>query len=355
MSALREFTFPGISTRVIFGSGTIAQAGHEIERLNHKKALILSTAHQKSEAQALAAQLGALSAGVFAGAVMHTPTDVTETALAAFKASGATAIVALGGGSTTGLGKAIALRSGADQIVIPTTYAGSEMTDILGETENGAKTTKRDAAIRPETVIYDVNLTLTLPVAMTVTSALNAIAHGVEALYAPDRNPVIEQMCLAAFRSFSDALPVVMKDPSNLQARGQVLCGAWLCSIALGYVSMALHHKLCHVLGGSFGMPHAETHAVMISHSTAFNAVAVPELLKPIGDIFGGSPGGGLYDFAKSLSAPMSLAELGFAETDIDKAADIATLNPYTNPRPFGRDEIRALLQDAWSGERPRT
>ncbi len=354
MSAIREFTFPGISTRVIFGRGTIAQTRYEIERLNHKKALILSTPHQKAEAEALAAELGGLSAGVFAGAVMHTPTDVTQTALAAFKASGATAVVSLGGGSTTGLGKAIALRSGADQIVIPTTYAGSEMTDILGETANGAKTTKRDAAIRPETVIYDVDLTLTLPVTMTVTSALNAIAHGVEALYAPDRNPIIEQMCIAAFQSFSQALPVVVKDPSNIEARGQVLYGAWLCSTALGYVSMALHHKLCHVLGGSFGMPHAETHAVMIPHTAAFNAVAVPELLKPMSDIFGGSPGGGLYDFAKSLGAPTSLAELGFAEADIDKAADIATLSPYTNPRPFGHDEIRALLHDAWSGERPR-
>lgn len=354
MSAIREFTFPGISTRVVFGRGTIAQTKHEIERLNHKKALILSTPHQKPEADALAKQLGEFSAGVFAGAVMHTPTDITEIALAAFKASGATAIIALGGGSTTGLGKAIALRSGADQIVVPTTYAGSEMTDILGETESGAKTTKRDLAIRPETVIYDVDLTLTLPVGMTVTSALNAIAHGVEALYAPDRNPIIEQMCIAAFQSFSRALPVLVKDPSNIKARAEVLYGAWLCSTALGYVSMALHHKLCHVLGGSFGMPHAETHAVMIPHTTAFNAVAVPELLKPLSDIFGGRPGGGLYDFAKSLGAPMSLAELGFAAFDLDKAAYLATLNPYTNPRPFGRDEIRALLQDAWSGERPR-
>jgi maleylacetate reductase len=355
MSNVRNFTFPGISTRVIFGRGTIAQVGPEIERLNHKKVLVLSTPHQKAEAAALAGQLSGLCVGVFAGAVMHTPTDVTETALAAFKASGATAVVALGGGSTTGLGKAIALRSGADQIVIPTTYAGSEMTDILGETADGQKITKRDAAIRPETVIYDVDLTLTLPVAMTVTSALNAIAHGVEALYAPDRNPVIEQMCIEAFKAFSRSLPVVVKRPSDADARSYVLYGAWLCSTALGYVSMALHHKLCHVLGGSFGMPHAETHAVMIPHTTAFNAVAVSDLLKPLGDIFGGKPGEALHDFAHSLGAPLSLSEIGFAEADLDKAADLATRNPYTNPRNFGRDDIRALLQDAFDGRRPKS
>jgi maleylacetate reductase len=350
MNAIRDFAFPGIATRVVFGRGTIAQTGIEIERLGHLKAIILSTPHQKAEAEALAASLGSLSAGVFAGAAMHTPNDVTETALAAFKSSRATAVVSLGGGSTTGLGKAIAMRTGADQIVIPTTYAGSEMTDILGETADGEKTTRRDAAIRPETVIYDVDLTLTLPIEMTVTSSLNAIAHGIEALYAPDRNPIIEQMCISAFASFAQALPIVVKDPLNVEARGHVLYGAWLCSTALGYVSMALHHKLCHTLGGSFGLPHAETHAVMIPHVTAFNAVAVPELLKPIRDIFGSS----LYDFADMLGAPMSLRALGLAESDLDRAAEIATRNPYANPRPFGRDDIRALLQDAWSGQRPK-
>jgi maleylacetate reductase len=349
MSVLHDFTFPGISTRVVFGRGSIAQTLSEIERLGHKKVLTLSTVHQKADAERLANQLGSASAGVFAGAVMHTPVDVTKLALSAFKSSNATAVVSLGGGSTIGLGKAIAMRTGADQIVIPTTYAGSEMTDILGETAGGEKTTKRDAAIRPETVIYDVDLTLTLPIDMTVTSALNAIAHGVEALYAPDRNPIIEQMCLAAFKSFAKALPVVIKDPLNTEARSHVLYAAWLCSTALGYVSMSLHHKLCHVLGGSFGLPHAETHSVMIPHVTAFNAVAVPEILNPVSEIFGGS----LYDFALDLGAPMSLRSLGLAESDLDTAAEIATRNPYANPRPFGRDEIRALLQNAWSGTRP--
>jgi maleylacetate reductase len=351
MNSIGNFTFPGISTRVIFGQGTLGQAAPEVERLGHKKALVLSTPHQRSDAQKLHARLGLLSAGVFDGAVMHTPTDVTEQALTAFNSSGATCVVALGGGSTTGLGKAIALRTGADQIVIPTTYAGSEMTDILGETANGEKTTKRDPAIRPETVIYDVDLSLTLPVAMTVASALNAVAHGVEALYAPDRNPIIEQMCLAAFRSFAEALPVVVDDPINAEARRQILYGAWLCSTALGYVSMSLHHKLCHTLGGSFGLPHAETHAVMIPHVTAFNAGAVPQLLAPVQAIFGGS----LYDFAESLGSPMSLKALGLAEADLDKAAEITTRNAYANPRTFDFNDIRALLQDAWSGHRPDT
>lgn len=350
---MRDFTFPGLVTRVVFGSGTLRQVGDEVTHLGHSRALVLSTPHQKPEADALAASLGALNAGVFAGAAMHTPTDVTEAAMAAFTASGATAVVSLGGGSTTGLGKAIALRSGADQVVIPTTYAGSEMTDILGETANGQKTTRRDPAIRPEVVIYDVDLTMTLPVALTVTSGLNALAHAMEALYAPDRNPIIELMCRDALLAFNDGLPVLVRDPLDREARARVLYGAWLCSTALGYVTMALHHKLAHVLGGSFNTPHADTHAILLPHTAAFNAVSVPDLLAPVTQTFGSGPGAGLWDFAKKVGAPMRLSDLGLTEADLDRAADIAVQNPYANPRPFDRDAIRTLLQAAYTGQRP--
>jgi maleylacetate reductase len=350
---MQSFTFPGLTTRVIFGSGTLDHVADEVGRLGHVRALVLTTPHQKAQGAALADRLGALSAGVFAGAAMHTPVEVTETALAAFRDSGATCVVSLGGGSTTGLGKAIATRTGADQVVIPTTYAGSEMTDILGETAAGAKTTRRDASIRPETVIYDVDLTLTLPVGLTVTSALNAIAHAAEAFYAPDRNPIIELMCRDALAAFRSGLPVLVADPSNRPARAQALYAAWLCSTALGYVSMALHHKLAHVLGGSFGTPHAETHAILLPHTVGFNAAAVPDLLRPVADAFGGEAGGGLWDFGKSLGAPLALRDLGLTEADLDKAARIAVANPYSNPRPFTESDIRGLLQAAWEGRRP--
>ncbi len=350
---IREFTHPALTTRVVFGAGTIAQVGDEVGRLGHSRALVLSTPHQKDDADRLAAQLGPLAAGVFAGAVMHTPVEVTDAAIDAFRASGADCVVSLGGGSTTGLGKAIATRTGADQVVIPTTYAGSEMTDILGETAGGEKTTRRDPSIRPETVVYDVDLTLTLPFAMTVTSAMNAIAHAMEALYAPDRSPVIELMCRDALPAFRDSLPRLQSEPTDREARAEALYAAWCCSTALGYVSMALHHKLAHVLGGSFNTPHAETHAILLPHTTAFNAVAVPDLLAPVAQVFGGPPGAGLWDFAASVGAPMRLRDLGLTEADLDRAADIAVRNPYANPRPFGRDDIRNLLQAAFEGRRP--
>ena len=351
---MESFVFPGLTTRVIFGSGTIARTADEVRRLGHEKALLLSTPQQKADAERLAGSLGNLAAGVFAGATMHTPVDVTEQAIRAFEASGASSVVSLGGGSTTGLGKAIAMRTGADQIVIPTTYAGSEMTDILGETARGEKTTRRSPDIRPETVIYDVDLTLSLPVGLTITSAMNAIAHAMEAFYAPDRNPVVELMCRDAMVAFRDSIPRLIEDPRDAAARGRALYAAWCCSTALGSVSMALHHKLAHVFGGSFDMPHAETHAILLPYTTAFNETAVPDLLEPIAAAFGGgSAGGGLWDFARRIGSPTRLQDIGIKESDLDRAAAIAVKNAYQNPRPIDAGAIRELLQAAWEGRRP--
>lgn len=355
MSGSCAFVFPGITTKVIFGHGTLAQVGDAVQSLGRGKALVLSTPQQADQAQAVADRLGDMAAGLFTEATMHTPVDVTDRALAAYQASGADCVVAIGGGSTTGLGKAIALRTGADQVAIPTTYAGSEMTDILGETDKGEKTTRRDPAIRPELVIYDVDLTLGLPISVTVTSALNAIAHAIEGLYAADANPITDMMALDAIRAFKSGLPAVITDPADNNARAEVLYGAWLGSTVLGSVAMALHHKLCHVLGGSFGLPHAETHAIMLPHTAGFNAVAVPDKLAPVADLLGGHVGGGLWDFAAGLGAPLRLSDLGLQEADLDRAAEIATRAPYANPRSFTRADITTILTDAWRGTRPVT
>jgi maleylacetate reductase len=220
------FVFPGLMTRVVFEEGTIAQTGEEVHRLGRSRVLVLASPRQRQEMEALRQSLGPLMAGVFTGAAMHTPVEVTDQALAAFRDADADCVVSLGGGSTMGLSKAIAARTGADQVVLPTTYAGSEMTDILGETKGGEKTTRRDPSIRPEVVIYDVDLTLPLPLALTVTSALNAIAHVMEALYASDRNPVIELMARAALPAFRDALPRLAKDPQDPEARADALYAA---------------------------------------------------------------------------------------------------------------------------------
>ena len=347
------FTASFHPARIIFGPGTLAQVADEIAGQGCARALVLSTPFQKADAEALAASLGAQAAGVFAEAAMHTPVDVTNHALEAYQAAGADCVVALGGGSTIGLGKALAYQTDCPQIVVATTYAGSEVTPILGQTENGLKTTIRDAKVLPEVVIYDAQLTLGLPVPMSVTSGLNAIAHSIEALYAQDRNPVTSMQAVEGTRALRDALPVIVADPLNEAARSEALYGSWLCGAVLGSVGMSLHHKLCHTLGGSFDTPHSETHAVLIPHTAAYNAEAAQDALSPAAELFGGEIGGGLWDFAKSLGAPLALKDLGLSESDLDRAAEIATQNPYWNPRPIEQDAIRALLQDAWAGNRP--
>ena len=274
---------------------------------------------------------------------------------------GIDATLAIGGGSTTGLGKAIALRTDLPQIVVPTTYAGSEMTPILGETEGGRKTTRP----RPEDSFqkshHDPALTLSLPPGLSATSGMNAIAHAVEALYAQDRNPIVSLMSEDAIRGAGGRrCPVVTRDPNDREARERALYGAWLCGVALGTVGMALHHKLCHVLGGSFDLPHAETHAVVLPHAVAFNAPAAPEAIAAIERALGeralggqGPAALGLCRLAERIGAPVALKDIGMPYDGIDPAADQAVANPYWNPRPIEREAIRALIDDAWHGRQP--
>jgi maleylacetate reductase len=349
-----SFTFENLPCRVVFGSGTLSAAAAEIARLGGKRALVLTTPQQEAEGRKLGSSLGALFAGSFPGATMHTPVEVTEQALAAMKACDADCVVSLGGGSTTGLGKALALRTGVNQLCIPTTYAGSEMTPILGETKDGLKTTIRNTAVLPETVIYDVDLTLSLPAGLAATSGINAIAHAVEALYARDNNPVISLMAEEGIRALAKALPAIMEKAADRDARSQALYGAWLCGVCLGTVGMALHHKLCHTLGGTFDLPHAETHTIILSHAVAYNAPAAPEAMARIARAIGVNDAAqGLYDLARQLNAKLALRDLGMPESGIDKAADLAVTNAYWNPRPLERDAIRDLIVRAWSGTAP--
>jgi maleylacetate reductase len=352
--AIGAFVYQGSPQRIVFGAGTRSKIGEEAARLGMKRALVISTPEQKDQAETIARQAGDVVVATFPGARMHTPVDVTEAAMAVVRDKAIDGTIAIGGGSTTGLGKAIALRTGLDQIVVPTTYAGSEMTTILGETVGGEKKTIRDRKVLPETVIYDVELTLTLPVGLSTTSGFNAIAHSVEGLYARDGNPVLSLMAEEGIRALGAAFPRIAADPKGVEGRSDALYGAWLCGTVLAGTEMALHHKLCHVLGGSFDLPHAETHCVILPHVVAFNAAAVPQAMACASRALGGAdPAGRLFDLARDAGAPTALRDIGMPESGLDRAADLAVANPYWNPRPFGGDEIRALLDDAWHGRRP--
>jgi maleylacetate reductase len=356
--ATPPFVWTPLRTRVVFGAGALARLPDEVDALGVRRVLLLCTPGQQALAQRAATLLGARSVGVFAGARMHVPIESAREARAQAQALQADCAVAIGGGSTTGLGKAIALESGLAVVAVPTTYAGSEVTPIYGLTDAGVKKTGRDARVLPRTAIYDAELTLGLPWATTVASALNAMAHAAEGLYAPDGNPVSALMAEEGIRALAAALSALRADGRDLAARGDALYGAWLCGTVLGQVSMGLHHKLCHTLGGSFNLPHAELHAVLLPHALAYNAAAAPQAMARIAAALGGSEAPeqaprALQALARHLGAPLSLREIGMPADGLDRAAELAVQAAYPNPRPLQRDALRALLQRAFDGAAP--
>ncbi|KAG6879623.1 hypothetical protein C0992_000458 [Termitomyces sp. T32_za158] len=353
----QPFVYNALPSRVIFGTGTIVQVTREVLNLQCSRALVLTTPQQVEQGQAVKDILGNLCVGLYTNATMHTPTDVTEDAMHTTEELRADCVIAVGGGSTIGLGKAIALRTDLPQIVIPTTYAGSEATPIIGQTENGTKTTQKTLKVLPEVIIYDVNLTLSLPLKMSVTSGVNAIAHAVEALYSKEANPITDLLAQEGIKSIASALPTIMhaKDSESLlQARNTALYGAWACGTCLGSVGMSLHHKLCHTLGGTFNLPHAETHTVILPHAIAYNApFAMGGIAKVASSLGVMNAAQGVFDLAKGLGAPYSLKELGMREEDLERAAEIAIKSPYPNPAPLEKSKLLKLLRDAWAGNRP--
>jgi maleylacetate reductase len=285
---------------------------------------------------------------------MHVPVETAHAARQVARDRGADGCVAVGGGSTIGLGKAIALTHGLPIVAVPTTYAGSEMTPVWGLTDRGVKRTGRDSAVLPRSVVYDPELTLTLPVKMSVTSAMNALAHAVEGLYAPDASPIVSLMGEEGARAITEALPRIAANGKDLAARSRALYGSWLCGAVLGATTMSLHHKLCHVLGGSFDLPHAEVHTILLPHVVAFNAPASDAMRGALERVLATSdPAGALWELSRSLGAPTSLADIGMDERDLPKVVDAVLDAPYANPRKPDADDLRSLLNRAQSGERP--
>src|SRR3954468_17656847 len=356
---MKSFIYSNQPARVVFRAGALDQLAAEIDRLGVRRALVLSTPEQRASAEDVSRRLGSHSAGVYDRAVMHVPIETAQAARAKAKELNADCCVAIGGGSTIGLGKAIALTSELPILAIPTTFAGSEMTPIFGITEQGQKKTGRDPRVLPKTVIYDPLLTMSLPAHIAGPSGMNAIAHCVEALYAQDANPITSLMAEEGIRALASSLPTVVSKPDDVEARSEALYGAWLAGACLGNVGMALHHKLCHTVGGTFNLPHAETHAVILPHAVHYNFDAAPEAMARIARALGASGlaadgvAAALFRLARTLSVPLALRDIGMKMESLDEAARLALQNPYYNPRPLEYSAIRLLLQNAWEGKRP--
>jgi alcohol dehydrogenase class IV len=351
---MHDFVFDQPAYRVNFGAGSIEKLPDEVTRLGARRALVVSTPAELSFAEDAARRLGATAAGMFTEAVMHHPIEVVRRARERASQVDADCYVTIGGGTTTGTGKVIALETGMPVIAVPTTYAGSEMTPIYGITEAGVKKTGRDRRVLPRSVIYDPVLTLSLPPHVSGPSGMNAMAHCIEGLYAFDGNPIVTLMAAEAIRALARALPVVVREPGNLEARSDALYGAWLAGVVLGTTSMGIHHKLCHTLGGTFNLPHAEVHTVILPHATAYNRDAAPAPMRVAAEALGaGDAAQGIFDLIVQIGAPTNLRDIGMPAEGLDRAAALATQNQYPNPRPIEYGPIRELLDNAFHGRRP--
>lgn len=350
---MNPFVYQALPTRVVFGTGAFAQLPQEAARIG-QRLLVLSTPEQAGLASSAAELLGPRCADIYPKAVMHVPVEVAQAAVAHARALGIDGLVSVGGGSTTGLAKAIALETGLPILAVPTTYAGSEMTPIWGMTENGVKRTGKDMRVLPATALYDPELSMGLPAQLSGVSGLNAIAHCVEGLYSPEANPLVSIMAEEGIRALGAALPRIVADPGDVGARSDALYGAWLGGVVLGSVGMALHHKLCHTLGGTFNLPHAETHAIVLPHAAAYNAAAAPEAMRRVARALGVDDAPqGLFNLLAAIDAPRSLASLGMPEAGIDRAVELALTNPYYNPAPLAAAPLRRLIADAFAGNAP--
>jgi maleylacetate reductase len=336
------------ATRVVFAAGALTRVAAELDALDLGRPLVVTTPGRAGTLEPLIASLGARIAGVCDRAALHVPVDRVRSALEDVDRAGPDALLAVGGGSAIGLAKAVARERRLPIVAVPTTYAGSEMTGIWGVTDGDAKRTGRDPSVAPRLVVYDPVLTLSLPALTSAASGMNAIAHAVEALYAAAAGPVATAAAVDAIGVLALALPGVVAHPDDLTARTAALRGAHAAGVALNLAAMGLHHKICHVLGGTFGLPHAETHAAVLPHVVRFNAAAAPAALARAASALGvANAADGLDALNHALGLETSIAALGFAAADVDRAAALVASSAYANPRPATAGDVRALLRGA--------
>ena len=351
MPPFPAFVYDALPGRVVFGVGSVEHLGEEVDRLGAGRVLAIAG---KRAIDGLVERLGGRWAASFTDVQQHVPVEAAARAAAAASKAGADCLVAMGGGSATGMAKAVALERQVPIVAVPTTYAGSEVTPIYGLTGPEGKRTGRDPRVLPRTVVYDPALTTGLPAQVTGPSGMNALAHCVEALYAPGANPLTSLLAEEGARALHRGLPGAVADPGDLAARSDALLGAWLAGTALAAAGIGIHHQLCHLLGGAYRLPHAELHAVVLPHAVHFVAPAArPQLARLAGSLGVDDAAGGIWDLGRRLGTPASLAELGLAEAELDRAAEQAVARVVQTPRRAGVSELRALLQAAWQGGRP--
>lgn len=345
------FSHDTLPQRVLFGTGQAAEhLVAEVDRLGASRVMVIAGRRDSGAVAGLNARLPvALN---YPDIVQHVPIESAEKARAAARDNNIDLLVCVGGGSAVGLAKAIALNTALPIIAIPTTYAGSEATNVWGLTEAGRKSTGVDARVLPATVIYDAAMSLSLPVELSVASGLNAMAHCIDSLWGPRADPINAALASEGIRALATGLPAIAADPAGVDGREQALYGAYLSAVAFASAGSGMHHKICHVLGGTYNMPHAQTHATVLPYVLAFNAPAAPQAEARIASAFGSDTAvGGLNALRTALGAPTALKDYGFRLEDIPEAVSIILpAIPANNPRKVTAENLAELLAEAHRG-----
>ncbi|MDP9936750.1 alcohol dehydrogenase class IV [Paenarthrobacter nicotinovorans] len=346
------FDHKTLGQRVIFGTGeAVANTTSSVKELGSERVLLIAGTSSQELATSISAQVpGAVRIDEV---IQHVPAENAAQAVATAQESACDAIVCVGGGSATGLAKAVALKTALPIVALPTTFSGSEATDVWGITDQGRKSTGSDARVLPAVVVYDASLTAGLPAHLAIASGINAMAHAIDGFWAPRTDPINRAMGAEALRALVPGLKALHRAPGDIDAREQTLYGAYLAAVAFASAGSGLHHKICHVLGGRYGLSHAEMHSIVLAYVTAYNAPAAPHAAKRISETFDGLPAEeALFRFREDVDAPKSLAALGLNEEDLPEAAALCLeVVPATNPRTVTRQDLENILRLAWSGE----
>ncbi len=351
---MKSFTHEALPGRVLFGPGRLGELAEEVDRLEAKRVILIVTGSAKSYLPKLTQQLGTRQAGQIDNVVQHVPAKLVQATLGILSEVEADCLVTVGGGSAIGLGKALAVQTGLPLIAIPTTFSGSEMTPIFGLTSEGRKNTGRDLRALPKTVIYDPELTYSMPPALAVSSGLNALAHCVEGLWGKAASPISDIMAEEGSHALAQGLTSIIIDKQNHEGYEQALYGAYLAGVVLATVGTALHHRICHVLGGSFNLPHSETHSVVLPQVVWFNRNTAPEAMAKLARALDAPDTvTGIFALTARLSAPDNLAALGMPESGLDEAARLVVSSPPWNPRPVDLAGVKEILVRSFKGQRP--
>jgi len=371
VTTLRTFAHPaGVHNatppRIVFGPGRSSVLGEEVERLGARRAMIVTTPGRASMGDRFATAISDRCVGLLPEAISQVPVDLVRRGVEKAAGRGADCLVAVGGGAATGLCKGIAYETGLPIIAVPTTYSGSEMTGFCGMTSDGVKRMHESLAMRPRTVIYDAELSLGLPPSTSASSAMNALAHCIDAVYLPSLSPLLAPAAVEGARIVATTLPALLAKPRDLDLRNEMLYGAYLSGAALTG-GFALQHAVAHMLGGSYGVEHGTAHAVVLPYATAYLQQHAPQALGRIAEAVGTADlASYVWDLTNSAGLPVRLADVGFPAEDLDRAVHIATTADATpsdpdvhdanrpgNPAPVTDSAVRAVLEAAADGRRP--